>query len=134
MICSQSEISRDSIENPINAIQEASKICEIDDVELVLIGSVYLVGDILNYIISRDNLNFWEELPGRGKKIVVRRNPWFLARSGESFSSSQKDGSANIAAERRRASRGPPEILTRDKTDRDRLCSSIELSLLPSTI
>jgi len=62
LICSQSEISRDSIKNPINAIQEASKICEIDDVELVLIGSVYLVGDVLNYIISRDNLNFWEEL------------------------------------------------------------------------
>ena len=35
---------------------------DIDDVELVIIGSVYLVGDILNYIISRDNLNFWEEL------------------------------------------------------------------------
>ena len=52
----------DHLKNPINAIQEASKICEIDDVELVLIGSVYLVGDVLNYIISRDNLNFWEEL------------------------------------------------------------------------
>ena len=31
LICSQSEISRDSIKNPINAIQEASKICEIDE-------------------------------------------------------------------------------------------------------
>ena len=54
--------ARHNLKNPINAIQEASKICEIDDVELVLIGSVYLVGDVLNYIISRDNLNFWEEL------------------------------------------------------------------------
>ena len=62
IICSHRETSRDIIKNPVNAIEEASKICEIDSVELVLIGSVYLVGDILNYIISRDNLNFWEEL------------------------------------------------------------------------
>jgi hypothetical protein len=25
-------------------------------------GSVYLVGDILNHIIIRDNLDLWEEL------------------------------------------------------------------------
>ena len=62
IICRHMETSRDIIKNPVNAIEEASKICEIDDVELVIIGSVYLVGDILNYIISRDNLNFWEEL------------------------------------------------------------------------
>ena len=62
IICSHRETSRDIIKNPVTAIEEASKICEIDSVELVLIGSVYLVGDILNYIISRDNLNFWEEL------------------------------------------------------------------------
>ena len=62
LICSRSETSREVIKNPVKAIQEASKICEIDDVELVIIGSVYLVGDVLNYIISRDNLNFWEEL------------------------------------------------------------------------
>jgi folylpolyglutamate synthase/dihydropteroate synthase len=62
IICRHRETPRDIIKNPINAIEEASKICEIDDVELVIIGSVYLVGDILNYIISRDNLNFWEEL------------------------------------------------------------------------
>ena len=62
IICRHRETPRDIIKNPINAIEEASKICEIDDVALVIIGSVSLVGDILNYIISRDNLNFWEEL------------------------------------------------------------------------
>ena len=51
------------LKEPKNAlVNQYSHLFEIDDVELVIIGSVYLVGDVLNYIISRDNLNFWEEL------------------------------------------------------------------------
>ncbi len=62
IICKKDETPREVIKIPDNAIEKAAEICRVDDVELVVIGSVYLVGDILNYIVSRDNLNLWEEL------------------------------------------------------------------------
>ena len=33
-----------------------------EDIEIIIIGSVYLVGDILNHVIFRDNLDLWKEL------------------------------------------------------------------------
>lgn len=62
IICKKDETPREVIKIPDNAIEKAAEICRVDDVELVVIGSVYLVGDILNYIVFRDNLNLWEEL------------------------------------------------------------------------
>ncbi|MDE0954228.1 MAG: Mur ligase family protein [Candidatus Poseidoniales archaeon] len=50
------------VENPIDAIKEASLIAKKEDIDIIILGSVYLVGDILNYIIIRDNLSLWEEL------------------------------------------------------------------------
>ena len=31
-------------------------------VDLLVIGSVYLVGDLLNYVVERDGLDLWEVL------------------------------------------------------------------------
>ena len=32
------------------------------DADLLVIGSVYLVGDLLKYVAERDELNLWEVL------------------------------------------------------------------------
>jgi folylpolyglutamate synthase/dihydropteroate synthase len=50
------------VENPIDAIKEASLIAKKEDIDIIILGSVYLVGDILNYIIIRDKLSLLEEL------------------------------------------------------------------------
>ncbi len=30
--------------------------------QLLVIGSVYLIGDLLKYVVERDGLNLWDEL------------------------------------------------------------------------
>jgi len=30
--------------------------------ELLVIGSVYLIGDLLGYVVDRDGLDLWDEL------------------------------------------------------------------------
>ena len=55
-------IKKTVIKNPIDAIKEASIIAEREGIDMIIMGSVYLVGDILNYIIIRDKLSLWEEL------------------------------------------------------------------------
>lgn len=61
-ICHNQETPSSVIRNPIDAIVKASKAALEEEVDLVIMGSVYLVGDILNHIIIRDNLDLWEEL------------------------------------------------------------------------
>ena len=62
IICTNQSSSGLVIKNPIDAIKEASIIAEREGIDMIIMGSVYLVGDILNYIIIRDNLSLWEEL------------------------------------------------------------------------
>tara|TARA_B110000196_G_C21074600_1_gene629248 strand:+ start:103 stop:1320 length:1218 start_codon:yes stop_codon:yes gene_type:complete len=62
IICTNRSTSGLIIKNPIDAILEASLIAKKEDIEIIIIGSVYLVGDILNHVIFRDNLDLWKEL------------------------------------------------------------------------
>ena len=62
IICSDKSSSGIVIKNPIDAIEEASIIAKREGIDLILMGSIYLVGDILNHIIIRDKLSLWDEL------------------------------------------------------------------------
>lgn len=62
IICNGKLTPRLIIKNPIEAVNKASFIANNEGLEIVIIGSVYLVGDILNDMIITKNLDLSEEL------------------------------------------------------------------------
>ena len=62
IICADRSTPGIIIKNPIEAVKKASSIAKNKGVEIIIMGSVYLVGDILNHIIIRDKLDLWDEL------------------------------------------------------------------------
>ena len=62
IICNGKLTPRLIIKNPIEAVNKASFIANKEGLEIVIIGSVYLVGDILNDMIITKNLDLSEEL------------------------------------------------------------------------
>ena len=48
--------------NPGKAFEMAGEMAREFECELLVIGSVYLIGDLLGYVVDRDGLNLWDEL------------------------------------------------------------------------
>ena len=48
--------------DPLKAFEIAGSMARELDADLLVIGSVYLVGDLLKYVVERDELNLWEVL------------------------------------------------------------------------
>ena len=44
------------------AFEMAGGMAREIDVELLVIGSIYLIGDLLGYVVERDGLELWDEL------------------------------------------------------------------------
>ena len=55
-------ISKIMEKNPGKAFEMAGKLARELECELLVIGSVYLIGDLLEYVIDRDGLDLWNEL------------------------------------------------------------------------
>ena len=55
-------ISKTMEKNPEKAFETAGKLARELECELLVIGSVYLIGDLLRYVIDRDGLDLWNEL------------------------------------------------------------------------
>jgi len=55
-------ISKTMEKNPGKAFEMAGKLARELECELLVIGSVYLIGDLLGYVIDRDGLDLWNEL------------------------------------------------------------------------
>ena len=49
-------------ENPVEAFVIASKMAADSDCDLMVLGSVYLVGDLFKHIVERHGWNLWEAL------------------------------------------------------------------------
>ena len=47
---------------PRKAFEMAGQMAREEGHQLLLIGSVYLIGDLLKYVVERDGLNLWDEL------------------------------------------------------------------------
>jgi len=48
--------------NPRKAFEMAGEMARELECELLVIGSVYLIGDLLGYVVDRDGLDLWDEL------------------------------------------------------------------------
>ena len=48
--------------DPGKAFEMAGEMARELECELLVIGSVYLIGDLLGYVVDRDGLNLWDEL------------------------------------------------------------------------
>jgi folylpolyglutamate synthase/dihydropteroate synthase len=55
-------IPTEAEKNPMKAFEIAGSMAREENVELLVIGSVYLVGDLLEYVVERDGLDLWEVL------------------------------------------------------------------------
>ncbi len=55
-------IPTETEKNPMKAFEIAGSMAREENVELLVIGSVYLVGDLLEYVVERDGLDLWEVL------------------------------------------------------------------------
>jgi len=55
-------IPTETEKNPRKAFEIAGSMARDENVELLVIGSVYLVGDLLEYVVERDGLDLWEAL------------------------------------------------------------------------
>jgi len=55
-------ISKTMEKNPEKAFEMAGKLARELECELLVIGSVYLIGDLLGYVVDRDGLDLWDEL------------------------------------------------------------------------
>ena len=55
-------IPTETEKNPRKAFEIAGSMARDENVELLVIGSVYLVGDLLEYVVERDGLDLWEVL------------------------------------------------------------------------
>jgi hypothetical protein len=48
--------------NPEKAFEMGGEMARELKSELLVIGSVYLIGDLLGYVVDRDGLDLWDEL------------------------------------------------------------------------
>jgi folylpolyglutamate synthase/dihydropteroate synthase len=48
--------------NPEKAFKIGGEMAREHKSELLVIGSVYLIGDLLRYVVDRDGLDLWNEL------------------------------------------------------------------------
>ena len=48
--------------NPAEALESAVIMANQEGVDVLVLGSVYLVGDIIRYVVKRDGLDLWEQL------------------------------------------------------------------------
>ena len=48
--------------DPRTAFEMAGQMAREEGHQLLVIGSVYLIGDLLKYVVERDGLNLWDEL------------------------------------------------------------------------
>ena len=48
--------------DPRKAFEMAGQMAREGGHQLLVIGSVYLIGDLLKYVVERDGLNLWDEL------------------------------------------------------------------------
>jgi folylpolyglutamate synthase/dihydropteroate synthase len=55
-------ISKTMVKNPGKAFETAGKLARELECGLLIIGSVYLIGDLLKYVVDRDGLDLWNEL------------------------------------------------------------------------
>ena len=67
IVCNGVELSSGAIRNHradimVKAFEIAGSMAKDLGVDLLVIGSVYLVGDLLNYVVERDGLDLWEVL------------------------------------------------------------------------
>ena len=56
------KISKTMEKNPGKAFETAGNLARELECELLVIGSVYLIGDLLKYVVDRDGLDLWNEL------------------------------------------------------------------------
>ena len=56
------KISKTMEKNPGKAFETAGNLARELECELLVIGSVYLIGDLLKYVVDRDGLDLWKEL------------------------------------------------------------------------
>jgi len=52
----------EQINNPSEALLRAEKIAKESNCSVLIIGSIYLVGEIMNYVINRDSLDLYDML------------------------------------------------------------------------
>jgi len=55
-------IPTEAVKDPKKAFEIAGSMAREENVELMVIGSVYLIGDLLEYVVERDGLDLWEVL------------------------------------------------------------------------
>ena len=48
--------------DPRKAFEMAGQMVRGEGHQLLVIGSGYLIGDLLKYVVERDGLNLWDEL------------------------------------------------------------------------
>ena len=48
--------------DPTKAFEMAGQMAREEGHQLLVIGSVYLIGDLLKHVVERDGLNLWDEL------------------------------------------------------------------------
>ena len=48
--------------NPAEALESAVIMANQEGVDVLVLGSVYLVGDIIRYVVKRDELDLWQQL------------------------------------------------------------------------
>jgi len=48
--------------NPAEALESAVIMANQEGVDVLVLGSVYLVGDIIRYVVKRDDLDLWQQL------------------------------------------------------------------------
>ena len=56
------QISEAVERDPGKAFEMAGAMARELECELLVIGSVYLIGDLLGYVADRDGLDLWDEL------------------------------------------------------------------------
>ena len=55
-------IPTEAVKDPKKAFEIAGSMAREENVELMVIGSVYLIGDLLEYVVERVGLDLWEVL------------------------------------------------------------------------
>ena len=60
--CIHCQQKLEQINNPSEALLRAEKIAKESNCSVLIIGSIYLVGEIMNYVINRDSLDLYDML------------------------------------------------------------------------
>jgi len=55
-------VPTEAVKDPLKAFEIAGSMAREENLELLVIGSVYLIGDLLQYVVERDGLDLWEVL------------------------------------------------------------------------